>query len=110
MLLEWHICGKGFVFNKKEIEADRKVALEGFKIAEEKVLSNLFDLVILDEITYLPSFGWLDAGEIERLREDVPDEVQPLVRELNQFIDAWRNHLQRSRQALGNLVRLKCPS
>jgi signal transduction histidine kinase len=52
----------------------------------------------------------LDAGEIDRLREDVPEEVQPLVRELNQFIDGWRNHLQRSRQALGNLAHaLKSP-
>jgi signal transduction histidine kinase len=52
----------------------------------------------------------LDAGEIDRLREDVPEEVQPLVCELNQFIDAWRNHLQRSRQALGNLAHaLKSP-
>ena len=52
----------------------------------------------------------LDAGEIDRLREDVPEEVRPLVRELNQFIDAWRNHLQRSRQALGNLAHaLKSP-
>jgi len=52
----------------------------------------------------------LDAGEIDRLREDVPVEVQPLVRELNQFIDAWRSHLQRSRQSLGNLAHaLKSP-
>ena len=52
----------------------------------------------------------LDAGEIDRLRDDVPEEIQPLVRELNQFIDAWLNHLQRSRQALGNLAHaLKSP-
>lgn len=52
----------------------------------------------------------LSAGEVDRLREDVPAEIQPLVRELNQFIDAWRNHLQRSRQALGNLAHaLKSP-
>jgi len=52
----------------------------------------------------------LSAGEVERLREDVPAEIQPLVRELNLFIDAWRNHLQRSRQALGNLAHaLKSP-
>lgn len=52
----------------------------------------------------------LAAGEILRLREDVPVEVQPLVREINQFIDGWRNHLQRSRQALGNLAHaLKSP-
>jgi len=52
----------------------------------------------------------LGAGEVDRLREDVPAEILPLVHELNQFIDAWRNHLQRSRQALGNLAHaLKSP-
>jgi signal transduction histidine kinase len=52
----------------------------------------------------------LEAGEIDRLREDVPEEIGPLVRELNQFIDAWRRHLQRSRKALGNLAHaLKSP-
>lgn len=52
----------------------------------------------------------LEAGEIDRMREDVPAEIRPLVQELNQFLDAWRSHLQRSRQALGNLAHaLKSP-
>jgi signal transduction histidine kinase len=52
----------------------------------------------------------LDLGEIDRLREDVPVEIQPLVRELNGLIDGWRRHLQRSRNALGNLAHaLKSP-
>lgn len=52
----------------------------------------------------------LDAREIDRLRENVPEEVRPLVRELNQFIDAWKAHLARSRHALGNLAHaLKSP-
>jgi hypothetical protein len=52
----------------------------------------------------------LAAGEVDRLREDVPAEIRPLAQELNQFIDAWRNHLQRSRQSPGNLAHaLKSP-
>lgn len=52
----------------------------------------------------------LDEGEIERLSEEVPTEVRPLVRELNQLIDAWRSHLTRSRNALGDLAHaLKSP-
>jgi signal transduction histidine kinase len=52
----------------------------------------------------------LAAGEIDRLRVDVPAEILPLVQELNGFIDAWGRHLQRSRQSLGNLAHaLKTP-
>jgi signal transduction histidine kinase len=52
----------------------------------------------------------LAAGEIPRLTEEVPAEVQPLVRELNQLIDGWQQHIERSRNTLGNLAHaLKAP-
>ncbi len=58
--MEWHICGKGFVFKKKDLAEDRKVAEEGFAIAWEKAMSDQFDLLILDELTYLPLYDFLD--------------------------------------------------
>ena len=48
--LDWHICGKGFVFNREDIEADRAVAREGFDLAKKIFTENRHDLVILDEI------------------------------------------------------------
>ena len=43
-------------------------------------------------------------GADGRLSEEVPEEVQPLVSEINQLLDAWRAHLERSRNSLGNLA------
>lgn len=43
-------------------------------------------------------------GTEGRLDEQVPEEVQPLVAEINHLLDAWRTHLERSRNSLGNLA------
>lgn len=77
--LEWHICGKGFVFNKKELAADRQVAMEGFRLAREKVLSDEFDLVVLDEITYLPFYDFLDVQEIVELIREKPKRCSLII-------------------------------
>lgn len=77
--LEWHICGKGFVFNKEEISADRKVAEQGFLLASEKMLSDRFDLVILDEITYLPLYGFLEVEKIVDLLNNKPEGLSVVL-------------------------------
>ncbi|MBW1635379.1 MAG: cob(I)yrinic acid a,c-diamide adenosyltransferase [Deltaproteobacteria bacterium] len=77
--LDWYICGKGFVFNKDNIEEDRRVAREGFEIAKEKIESDEYDLIILDEITYLPLYGFLDVGEIVELIKNKPKRLSLIL-------------------------------
>ena len=77
--LDWFICGKGFVFNKENIEEDRQVALEGFQLAQEKVTSDRYDLIILDEITYLPLYDFLDVEKIVKLIQDKPERLSIIL-------------------------------
>lgn len=77
--LDWFICGKGFVFNKENIEEDRDVARDGFALAEEKILSDLYDLVILDEITYLPHYDFLAVEHIVGLLRQKPKRLSVIL-------------------------------
>ncbi|MFV1984024.1 MAG: sensor histidine kinase [Thiohalomonadales bacterium] len=52
----------------------------------------------------------LDKGIISQLQENVPTEVLPLIRELNQQLKVFSLRLERSRNATGNLAHaLKTP-
>jgi cob(I)alamin adenosyltransferase len=77
--LDWFICGRGFVFNTEKIEEDRQVAREGFALAKEKIESDFYDLIILDEITYLPLFGFLDVQDIVRMIREKPARLSIIM-------------------------------
>ncbi|WP_458777253.1 cob(I)yrinic acid a,c-diamide adenosyltransferase [Desulforhopalus sp. 52FAK] len=77
--LDWFICGKGFVFKKENIEEDRAVAREGFQLAMEKVASDEYDLVLLDEITYLPLYDFLEVEKIVKLLETKPERLSVII-------------------------------
>jgi len=77
--LDWFICGKGFVFTKENIDDDRKVAREGFEIAKEKVESGEYDLIVLDEITYLPMYDFLEVEKIVELIQNKPENLSLIL-------------------------------
>jgi len=77
--LDWHICGKGFVFKKENVEEDRKIAEEGFRLAAEIIASDRYDLVVLDELTYLPAFDFLAAEKIVETLRTKPERLNIIV-------------------------------
>ncbi|HEX2912366.1 MAG TPA: cob(I)yrinic acid a,c-diamide adenosyltransferase [Chloroflexia bacterium] len=67
--------GDGFTWLSEDIEKDKATARECWKLCKEKIFSGDYDIVILDEMTYALSYGWLDVNEvIETLKQRPADQ------------------------------------
>lgn len=77
-------------------------------------MAGLFGLLLVQSLMLRGSFRSLDSvreeihqlqqGSREILSENVPKEITPLVREVNQLHSLFTQRLERSRNALGNLA------
>lgn len=73
--VELHIMGKGFYGIKGDTythKEHRKKAQEALKLAEEKMLSGNFDILILDEINVALTLNLIDLSQIVELIEKKP--------------------------------------
>jgi cob(I)alamin adenosyltransferase len=56
--------GDGFTWLTENIEGDRALAATGWSRAHEALRAGTYDVLILDELTYCLTFGWLDTTEV----------------------------------------------
>lgn len=56
--------GKGFTWESDNLEHDRALAHECWEQCREKIESDQYDVVIMDEITYAINYGWLDLETV----------------------------------------------
>lgn len=62
--IEWHVMGDGFTWDTQNPEQDIATSREIWQFSQEKILSEQYDLVMLDEINYCASYGWIEGEEI----------------------------------------------
>ncbi len=77
--LEWHTEGRGFTWNSDDLEKDKAVARKGFELAKEKINSDKYDLIILDEITYLTNYKFIDIEELLTILNNKPDRLNIIL-------------------------------
>jgi cob(I)alamin adenosyltransferase len=71
--IEWHAMGDGFTWDTKNPEQDIKTSREIWEFSKQKILSEEFDLVLLDEINYCCGYGWISGEEIAKfIQNDKP--------------------------------------
>ena len=79
MGIEMIPLGDGFTWLSKDIEHDIALAHECWALAREKIDSAQYDLVVLDEITYPLTYGWLDVDDVIRTLRDRPPHVDVIL-------------------------------
>ena len=78
--IEWHQTGDGFTWLSREMGETAERAVRGWELAREKIASGRYDLIVLDEFTYLLHFGWLETHEvIEWLRSNRPAGLHLII-------------------------------
>lgn len=85
--------GTGFTWNTQDREADTKAAVSTFEHVKRLLQDPDYDLVILDEITYMYKFDYLPLAELIDLLKNRPEHQhvvitgRPLPDELEELAD-----------------------
>ena len=56
--------GDGFTWLSEDLEADRRLAEEGWTRCRRALAEGEFDVLLLDELTYPLNYGWLDVAQV----------------------------------------------
>ncbi|MHC1785198.1 MAG: cob(I)yrinic acid a,c-diamide adenosyltransferase [Anaerolineaceae bacterium] len=80
MAIEWHRCGDGFTWLSKGQDESISLARNGWQLAQEKISSGVYDLMVLDEFTYPLHFSWLDPNEVvDWLKTNKPSYMHLMI-------------------------------
>ncbi len=71
--------GSGFTWDSNDIEHDAALAREAWKRAEDVITSGEYDVVVLDEITYLCTWKWIDTSRVVDIVTKRPPHVNVVL-------------------------------
>lgn len=102
--------GDGFTWRSQDLEQDKAMARRCWALCREKIESGNYDIVILDELTYPLSFGWLEWTEVREVlvqrepgmhiiitgRDAIPELVEfaDLVTEMREIKHPYRRGIK----------------
>jgi cob(I)alamin adenosyltransferase len=79
MGIEMQPLGDGFTWLSKDIEKDKELARQGWELCRQKILSGDYDLMVLDELTYVLKYRWLPWEEIRATFDQRPPGMHLVI-------------------------------
>jgi cob(I)alamin adenosyltransferase len=71
--IEWHTLGDGFTWESEDLDETAAKGRHAWEVARAKLAGGEHQLLILDEVTYAVSYGWVPVDEVVAgIRERAP--------------------------------------
>lgn len=71
--------GQGFTWESKDVEVDKAMVRDAWQAAKATILSGNYDIVILDEINYALSYGFLPVADIVEFLKNKPPMLHVIL-------------------------------
>jgi len=62
--VEWHTLGDGYTWDNQDLAESKERARSAWQVAQEMIRDSSFQLIVLDELTYLINYGWIDQAMV----------------------------------------------
>lgn len=73
--VDWWAMGEGFTWDSTDLTIDQAVAAGAWDHAKSVIQGGTHTLVLLDEITYPMTWGWIDTDDVVTTIRERPDHV-----------------------------------
>jgi cob(I)alamin adenosyltransferase len=71
--VEWWTIGDGFTWESDDLDRSAAIARQAWEAAEAALRGGEYDMVVLDEVTYPITYGWVDGEHVyAAIRERSP--------------------------------------
>ena len=77
--VDWFAIGEGFTWESSDLSEDQAVAREAWAFARRTIEEGEHRLVVLDEITYPVTWGWIDGNDVATVVRNRPPEVNVVL-------------------------------
>lgn len=62
--IDWFTMGDGWTWTSRDIQESADLAREGWEEVKRRLADETYGMLVLDELTYTMSFGWIQPEEV----------------------------------------------
>ena len=70
--IDWEKMGDGWTWLSRDLDQSADLAREGWAEVARRIAEQRYEFLLLDELTYAITYGWLDEDEVVRTLRDRP--------------------------------------